>query len=94
MFVLFNFLIMVLLAVVLGVLGDTAGLLSMVYSLAVSLPYLAVSVRRLHDIDRGGWWLLISLVPLIGALVLLVFAVQDGTAGENRFGPNPKETAA
>jgi uncharacterized membrane protein YhaH (DUF805 family) len=47
-------------------------------------------VRRLHDIDRTGWWVLISLVPVIGTIVLLVFAALDGTPGQNRFGPNPK----
>lgn len=58
-------------------------------SLALLLPYLAVSVRRLHDIDRSGWWLLISLVPLVGMIVLLVFFVQRGTPGPNRFGADP-----
>jgi uncharacterized membrane protein YhaH (DUF805 family) len=54
-------------------------LLSGIYSLAVLIPTLAVTVRRLHDIDRSGWWILIGLVPLIGAIVLLVFALLEGT---------------
>jgi uncharacterized membrane protein YhaH (DUF805 family) len=66
------------------------GLLGGIYGLAIIIPSIAVSVRRLHDIDRTGWWVLISLVPVIGTIVLLVFAVLDGTPGENRFGPNPK----
>ena len=66
------------------------GLLSGIYALAIIIPTLAVSVRRLHDIDRTGWWVLIHLVPVIGSIVLLVFAVLDGTPGENRFGSNPK----
>ena len=67
------------------------GLLSGLYSLAVLLPGIAVAVRRLHDIDRTGWWLLIAFVPLIGAIVLLVFMVLDSTPGENQYGPNPKD---
>jgi uncharacterized membrane protein YhaH (DUF805 family) len=62
------------------------GPLSILLGLAVLLPNLAVSVRRLHDLDRTGWWLLIGLVPLIGFLVLLFFYVQRGTPGPNRFG--------
>lgn len=64
--------------------------LTLVYMLAVAIPGLAVQVRRLHDTDRSGWWLFISLIPLIGSIILLVFFVQDGQAGENRYGPNPK----
>lgn len=58
--------------------------------LSISLVFWVMSwsllVRRLHDSDRRGWWVLISFVPLLGALVLLVFAVQPGTPGPNRFG--------
>lgn len=60
------------------------------WSLIVFIPSLAVAIRRLHDTDRSGWWLLIGLVPLIGAIVLLVFYLTDGTRGPNRFGPDPK----
>jgi uncharacterized membrane protein YhaH (DUF805 family) len=66
------------------------GLLSSIFGLAVLIPSIAVTVRRLHDIDRTGWWVLISLVPLVGWIVLLVFNVQDGTPGSNRYGPDPK----
>jgi len=58
---------------------------------AVFLPGMAVSVRRLHDTGRSGWWNLIALVPIFGAIVLLAFAVQDSDSGENQYGPNPKE---
>ena len=61
--------------------------LSLIITLALLIPGLAVSVRRLHDIDKSGWWLLISLIPLIGLLLLIYFAVQPGTEGPNRFGP-------
>jgi uncharacterized membrane protein YhaH (DUF805 family) len=64
-------------------------MLSVIWHLAVFIPTLAVSVRRLHDTDRSGWWLLLWLVPVIGWIVLLVFYVSRGTAGVNRFGPDP-----
>jgi uncharacterized membrane protein YhaH (DUF805 family) len=51
-------------------------------------------VRRLHDTNRTGWWLLIGLVPLIGIIVLLIFMVQDSQQGDNQYGPNPKAAAA
>lgn len=54
----------------------------------------AVSVRRLHDTGRSGWWLLIGLIPLAGAIVLLVFLCTDSEPGPNRFGPSPKADAA
>ena len=74
-----------------GVLGadPAAGgiaVLSSLWSLATLLPGLAVSVRRLHDTDRSGWWILIAFVPIIGFLVLLYFYIQNGTEGQNRFG--------
>ncbi|PZR53363.1 DUF805 domain-containing protein [Xylanimonas oleitrophica] len=57
--------------------------------LSLILPTLAVQVRRLHDGDRSGWWILLSLVP-VGNIVLLVFYALEGTRGPNRFGPDPK----
>ena len=60
--------------------------LSLLVALSILLPSLAVSVRRLHDTDRSGWWVLVGLVPLIGNLVLLFFYVQKGADGENQFG--------
>jgi len=67
------------------------GLLGGVYILAVLLPGLAVSVRRLHDTDRSGWWVLISFIPVIGGLVFLVFMILDSQPGSNTYGPNPKD---
>ena len=61
----------------------------LVYTLILFVPFLAVNVRRLHDVDKSGWWLLIHFVPF-GPLVLLVFFCQDGDSGPNRYGPNPK----
>ncbi|GAB2463169.1 DUF805 domain-containing protein [Xylanimonas ulmi] len=59
-------------------------------SLGVLLPSLAVTVRRLHDTDRAGFWILITLVPIVGALVLLVILATPGQRAPNRFGPDPQ----
>jgi len=96
-FVLFSIIASVVLSVLdvmLGTSGKAGGLLSGIYGLAVLLPSLGVSVRRLHDTNRSGWWLLIVLIPVVGALVLLYFMVQDSQPGTNQYGPNPKEGAA
>jgi uncharacterized membrane protein YhaH (DUF805 family) len=69
------------------------GPLSGLFMLAMLIPYLAVAVRRLHDTDRRGWWLLIGIFPLIGGIVLLVFFIMSGTRGPNRFGADPVETS-
>ncbi|MCL9661092.1 DUF805 domain-containing protein [Paenibacillus hunanensis] len=69
------------------------GVLSGLYSLAVLLPGLGVVVRRLHDTDRSGWWILIALVPFVGSIILLIFLCLEGTPGDNRFGSNPKQFA-
>lgn len=74
-------------AIVLGM-----GILGGLVALALLLPGLAVSVRRLHDIGRTGWWVLIGLVPVVGLIVLIVFYVKPGQPGPNRFGANPLET--
>jgi uncharacterized membrane protein YhaH (DUF805 family) len=65
------------------------GILVTLFMLALIIPQIAVGVRRLHDTGRSGWWLLIGLIPLIGAIVLLVFFVTAGTPGDNDYGPNP-----
>lgn len=93
MFALFNFIVIVALLIVDGILG-TIGLLYGLYLLAVLLPSIGVTVRRLHDTGRSGWWILIGLVPFVGGIILLVFAIQDGTPGENEYGKNPKEAFA
>lgn len=103
-FLLFNVLIAVCLSLIdtyiinplLGIPAGTeeGGLLSSVYSLAVLVPSIAVGVRRLHDIGKSGWWLLISLIPLIGVLVLVYFFVQDSHLEANEYGPNPKDPHA
>lgn len=89
-FVLFNFIISFVLAFIEAVLAKNSNVLTALYSLAVFIPYLAVSARRLHDTGRSGWWLLIGLIPLIGAIVLIVFWCQDSQPNDNEYGPNPK----
>jgi uncharacterized membrane protein YhaH (DUF805 family) len=93
MFFLFNIIISFVLGVIEGVAGGP-GVIAGIYTLAILIPGIAVSVRRLHDISRSGWWLLIGLVPFIGAIVLLIFAVQDSRPEENQYGPNPKAAVA
>ena len=63
---------------------------SSVFSLVTFLPSLAVAVRRLHDIGRSGWWILIALIPLVGAVVLIVWMATESDRGANEFGPDPK----
>ncbi len=71
-------------------MGNYPPFLSAIYGLAVLIPAIAVTVRRLHDTDRSGWWLLISLVPLLGQLVLLLFMLIGGKRERNQYGPDPK----
>ena len=92
MFFLINFGISIVLTI-LGGFVSLLAILSFVYSLAVLLPGIGVAIRRLHDTGRSGWWLLIGLIPLLGALVLIWFMVQDSVP-DNQFGPNPKAMAA
>jgi uncharacterized membrane protein YhaH (DUF805 family) len=89
MFVLFSIIVSIVLSIIQSILRLEAVLTSL-YSLAVLLPSLAVGARRLHDTGRSGWWLLISLIPLIGSIILIVFMCQDSESNANRFGPNPK----
>src|SRR6056297_179549 len=62
----------------------------LVYSLLVILPSLGVTVRRLHDTNRSGWFLLLEFIPLIGGIYLMILCVEEGTHGENEYGKNPK----
>lgn len=71
-------------------LAEDVGILSTLFSLLLIVPSLSVTFRRLHDTGKSGWWILISLIPIIGWIVLLVFTVQDSETGVNRFGTNPK----
>jgi uncharacterized membrane protein YhaH (DUF805 family) len=105
MFVLVNLVISIVLAIADAAMGTAGvyaadgmasfspGVLGTIYALAVLIPSIAVTVRRLHDTDRSGWWFLIQLIPIVGGIVLLVFVCLDGTPGPNRFGADPKLAA-
>ena len=68
----------------------TGGLLSLLFALAMFIPNIAVSVRRLHDVGKSGWFLLFALIPFLGWIYLLYLYVQPGMAGPNEYGPDPK----
>lgn len=99
MFYLFNIIVSIVLGLVAGFMAadsDEAGaadLILWIYTLAILLPAMGVTIRRLHDTGRSGWWLLIGLVPIVGAIVLLVFTVLKGQVGDNEYGPDPKAVA-
>jgi uncharacterized membrane protein YhaH (DUF805 family) len=95
MFVLFSFIVSILIAIVDAIMGTTQslggiGLLGGLYTLAVLVPSIALGARRLHDIGKSGWWQLIVLIPLLGAIVLIVWAASEGTRGSNAYGEDPK----
>jgi uncharacterized membrane protein YhaH (DUF805 family) len=87
-FFLAYFIASVVASIIDGILGVMV--LGVILGLGLLIPTLAVGVRRLHDIGKSGWWLLIGLIPLVGAIVLLVFACQDSQPGTNQWGPSPK----
>lgn len=94
MYMLFYFIIVVILSIfenIFGlVLNDEIGVLTGLLGLILIIPSLSVLFRRLHDTGRSAWWILIGLIPLIGAIVLFIFTVLDSEPGLNKFGPNPK----
>ncbi len=69
------------------------GIVGLIWILTTIVPALAVLIRRLHDTNRSGWWALIGLVPVAGAIVLLVFTVEDSNKGVNKYGASPKESS-
>jgi uncharacterized membrane protein YhaH (DUF805 family) len=99
MFVLWNVIVSIVLSIIVGMIGSAtnnpgfASIVMGLYALALILPSLAVAARRLHDTGRSGWWLLIGLIPIIGAIILLVFMVMDSKP-DNKYGPNPKGMSA
>ena len=98
-YVLWYLIISIGLAIVDNIIGTYSakagiGLLGGIYALALLIPGISVTVRRLHDTGRTGWWLLIILIPLIGAIVLLVFMFLDSQPGDNEYGPSPKAAGA
>jgi uncharacterized membrane protein YhaH (DUF805 family) len=84
-------LFVLIVSVVLGIIDMLLPyrLLQIIFELAIFLPGLAVMFRRLHDIDRSAWWWLILFIPIVGAILMIVWLCQRGTDGPNRFGPVP-----
>jgi uncharacterized membrane protein YhaH (DUF805 family) len=72
-----------------ALIGTDMRIVSGLFGLAMILPNLAVAIRRLHDLDRTGWWVLLGLIPIIGWIILLIWYCTKGTDGPNRFGPDP-----
>jgi len=95
MFVLFNIIFYVVAIILDNILGTAIedlgyGLFYILYTLGVIIPSIAVAVRRLHDIGKSGWWIFISLIPIIGVFWFIVLVATDSQAGENEYGPYPK----
>ena len=95
MFVLFNFLFTIAAMILDGILGSRIGntpygFIYIIYALAMIIPNIALVVRRLHDIDKSGFWFFISLVPIIGGIWLIVLMATEGNSGDNGYGPDPK----
>ena len=99
MFTLFNFIFLIVALILDNLLGTAItgvgyGFFYILYALAVLIPGLAVCVRRLHDVGKSGWMFFIILIPIAGGIWMLILMVTDSIAGENEYGPNPKEVAA
>lgn len=94
MFILFNILISFVIGILGAIIGETGGLitvsLSGLYSLFIFIPSIAVTVRRLHDTNRTGWWILIWFIPVIGWVILFIFMILDSDPNANAYGENPK----
>ncbi|MCM3702821.1 DUF805 domain-containing protein [Paenibacillus macerans] len=91
MFALFNYIAVFVLVLVGSFIHSSVGMiLGYIYMLAVLLPSLAVGVRRLHDIGKSGWMILLGLIPFVGPIIILVFNCLDSEPGDNQYGPNPK----
>ena len=94
-FTLVNVLVNLVMGIIDRVIGsvmqmDNFGFFSVISALFIMIPSIAVTVRRLHDSGRTGWWALIAFVPVIGILVLLYFLIQDSEEGSNQYGVSPK----
>ena len=94
MFFLFTLVISIILSIVSEGIGDKVGVLGAIYGLGTLLPSLGVGIRRLHDTGRSGYWILISLIPLIGTIWIIVLLALKGNAESNKYGPSPYATMA
>ncbi len=90
MFVLINMLIGAVLGILSWALGTFGIVLANIYSLALLLPGLALSVRRLHDINKSWPWIFINFVPLVGTIWYIILMCTEGVSGDNQYGPDPK----
>jgi uncharacterized membrane protein YhaH (DUF805 family) len=95
MFALFQFLLSIATAILDNLFGTTildgsSGYLSLLGTFALAVPSFAVSVRRLHDVNKSGWFLLIAIIPLVGIIWLFILECTEGTRGENNYGSDPK----
>ena len=92
LFMLCNFIVGIILSILGNIpfIGKLFFVVSILYSLAVLVPSIAVGIRRLHDTNRTGLLMLLLLIPGIGAIVVLALCAMEGTPGENQFGPDPK----
>lgn len=73
-----------------GIFGGISGILIIIFALAIIVPSIAVQVRRFHDQDKSGWFVLLGLIPFVGGIIVLVFMCMEGTRGPNQYGPDPK----
>ena len=89
-FVLFNFVASLLLAICVFLLPVVGLVTYMIYVFGVISPHFSLIIRRLHDTNRSGWNMLFYLIPLAGTIIMLIFLVEEGTYGPNRYGPDPK----
>ncbi len=87
-FTLFNIIVILVLAGASGII-PILGIALLIYYLAMILPALAVTIRRFHDLDKSGWFILIQLIPIVGPFIILYWFCLKGTDGDNRFGPDP-----
>lgn len=93
-FYLVNLAVTLLLAIIESVFSIPFTLLSTIYFFASIVPSLSIQVRRLHDVDKSGWYMLLNFVIIIGWIWLLVLNILDSTPGSNKYGPNPKVVQA
>lgn len=85
-FFLFNLIV----CMILGLFGKLGNVLTCIWSLAILLPYLGLGARRLHDINKSGWLMLVCMIPLVGFILLIIWWAKAGDTAENRFGPVPQ----
>ncbi|MWP47073.1 DUF805 domain-containing protein [Gilliamella sp. Pas-s27] len=89
MFVLFS-VILTTIAIFIDQMIGSPFAITAILTLALLLPNLAVTVRRLHDISKSGWWILLQFIPYVGGIIIFVFCLLDSTPGSNQYGENPK----